>query len=216
MEQMLLAKWDEAGVILTYEQNDFLFADASRMEEIKKLSTNICLMARIQPENIDSDAGPSYDFTFLSEVETPSTSYVNSLFAKDNQEQKYLTQPKIINKSIGDDQIDSNIIFDKPNEDVNSGSIENDNNVQGSYELEQLARNAYKKAEKQQIIAKKVQQQNIMMIKQLELYKEKVWVFEITKEKTNNYFNKYIEADRKAKQFEQESQSQFICDRDII
>ncbi|GJX92834.1 integrase, catalytic region, zinc finger, CCHC-type containing protein [Tanacetum coccineum] len=32
MEQMLLAKQDEAGVILSDEQNDFLFADASRME----------------------------------------------------------------------------------------------------------------------------------------------------------------------------------------
>ncbi|GJZ47332.1 retrovirus-related pol polyprotein from transposon TNT 1-94 [Tanacetum coccineum] len=47
MEQMLLAKQDEAGVILTDEQNDFLFADASRMEEIEELSANICLMARI-------------------------------------------------------------------------------------------------------------------------------------------------------------------------
>ncbi|GKA40438.1 hypothetical protein Tco_0733031 [Tanacetum coccineum] len=37
---------DEAGVILTDEQNDFLFADASRMEEIEELSANICLMAR--------------------------------------------------------------------------------------------------------------------------------------------------------------------------
>ncbi|GJT56512.1 hypothetical protein Tco_0991566 [Tanacetum coccineum] len=41
MEQMLLAKQDEAGVILTDEQNDFLFADASRMEEIEELSANI-------------------------------------------------------------------------------------------------------------------------------------------------------------------------------
>ncbi|GJR47754.1 retrovirus-related pol polyprotein from transposon TNT 1-94 [Tanacetum coccineum] len=49
MEQMLLEKQDEAGVILTDEQNDFLFADASRMEEIEELSANICLMARIQP-----------------------------------------------------------------------------------------------------------------------------------------------------------------------
>ncbi|GKA52692.1 gag-pol polyprotein [Tanacetum coccineum] len=46
MEQMLLAKQGEAGVILTDEQNDFLFADASRMEEIEELSANICLMAR--------------------------------------------------------------------------------------------------------------------------------------------------------------------------
>ncbi|GKA87635.1 hypothetical protein Tco_0809399 [Tanacetum coccineum] len=35
IEQMLLAKQDEAGVILTNEQNDFLFAYASRMEEIE-------------------------------------------------------------------------------------------------------------------------------------------------------------------------------------
>ncbi|GKA09872.1 hypothetical protein Tco_0689305 [Tanacetum coccineum] len=123
------------------------------MEEIKELSANICLMAKIQLANINSDAGPSYDFAFLSVVQTPSTSYVNPLFAKDNQEQRYSTQPKIINKSIGDDQIDSNIIFDEPNEDVNSGSVENDNNVQDSYESEQLARNAYKEAEKQKIIS---------------------------------------------------------------
>ncbi|GJY26095.1 integrase, catalytic region, zinc finger, CCHC-type containing protein [Tanacetum coccineum] len=155
MEQMLLAKHNEAGVILTDEQNDFLFADASRMEEIEELSANICLMSRIQLANIDSDAGPSYDSGFLNEVQTPSTCYVNPLFAKDYQEQKYLTQPKIINKLIGDDQIDSNIIFDEPNEDGNSGSVENDNNGQDSYKLEQLARNAYKEAEKQQIIAKK-------------------------------------------------------------
>ncbi|GJR95464.1 integrase, catalytic region, zinc finger, CCHC-type containing protein [Tanacetum coccineum] len=42
MEQMLLAKQDEAGVILTD-------ADASKMEEIEELSANICLMVIIQP-----------------------------------------------------------------------------------------------------------------------------------------------------------------------
>ncbi|GJX42494.1 hypothetical protein Tco_0257484 [Tanacetum coccineum] len=131
-------------------------------------------MARIQPANFDSDEGPSYDSAFLSKVQTPSTSYVNPLFAKETQEQKYLKQPKIINNTIGDDQIDSNIISDEPNGEVNSGSVEYDNKVQESYALEQLARNAYKEAEKQQIIAKKVQQQNIMLTKQLKLYKEKV------------------------------------------
>ncbi|GJV67763.1 hypothetical protein Tco_1483272 [Tanacetum coccineum] len=106
----------EKGVILTYEQNDFLFADASWMEEIEELSANICLMARMQPANIDSDVGPSYDSTFLSEVQTSSTSYVNPLFSKDNQEQ--------------------------------NSSVEDDNNAQQIYELEQLARNAYKEAKK--------------------------------------------------------------------
>ncbi|GJS64044.1 gag-pol polyprotein [Tanacetum coccineum] len=41
MEQMLLAKQDEAGVILSDEQNDFLFVDTSRMEKIEELSANI-------------------------------------------------------------------------------------------------------------------------------------------------------------------------------
>ncbi|GJW83458.1 gag-pol polyprotein [Tanacetum coccineum] len=68
MEQMLLAKQDKAGVILTDEQNNFLFA-----EEIEELSANICLMAMIQPANFDSDEGSSYDSAFLSEVQTPST-----------------------------------------------------------------------------------------------------------------------------------------------
>ncbi|GKE02561.1 integrase, catalytic region, zinc finger, CCHC-type containing protein, partial [Tanacetum coccineum] len=67
MEQMFLAKQDKARVILIDEQNGFLFADASRMEEIEELSSHICLMARIQPINFDSDAGPSYDSVFLSE-----------------------------------------------------------------------------------------------------------------------------------------------------
>ncbi|GKB32200.1 hypothetical protein Tco_0871601 [Tanacetum coccineum] len=55
-----------SGVILTDEQNDFLFADASRMEEIEELSANICLMARIQPTDNTSDAGPSYDSAFIN------------------------------------------------------------------------------------------------------------------------------------------------------
>ncbi|GJZ22826.1 hypothetical protein Tco_0559865 [Tanacetum coccineum] len=212
MEQMLLSKHDEAGVILIDEHNDFLFADASQMEEIEELSANICLVARFQPANFDSDAGLSYDSAFLNELQSPSTSNVNPLFAKDKHEQKYPKQPKIINNTIGDDQIDSNIIFEKPNKDVNSGSVEYDNNVQESYELEQLARYAFKEAEKQQIIVTKVPQQNTVLTKQLESYKEKVRVFEMTKGNNTTYFNEYIKAYRKARRFEKESQSQFVHD----
>nr|GEU70247.1 hypothetical protein [Tanacetum cinerariifolium] len=129
VRKMLLAKQDEAGVTLIDEQNDFPVDDASRMEEIKKLSANIYLMARIQLANINFDVGPNYDSAFLSKVQTSSTSYENPLFAKDNQEQKYPKQPKIINDAFGDDQIDSNIIFDEPNVEVNSGSVEYDNIV---------------------------------------------------------------------------------------
>ncbi|GJW12631.1 hypothetical protein Tco_1578458, partial [Tanacetum coccineum] len=60
-----MRKKDEAGVILSNEQNDFLLADDVQMEELKELSANICMMARIQPTNIDFDEGPSYDSAFI-------------------------------------------------------------------------------------------------------------------------------------------------------
>nr|GEU43404.1 putative Gag-Pol polyprotein [Tanacetum cinerariifolium] len=141
---------DKAGVIIVDEQNEFLSANASRMEEIEELSVNICLMARIQPANIDSDAGSSYDSAFLN---------------------------------------------------VNSGSVEYDNNVQESYELEQLTRNTYKEAEKQQIIAKKVQQQNTMLTKQLESYKEKTQSIlkRRMSENEDKYYDKVLDLEAKLK-----------------
>ncbi|GJS26354.1 integrase, catalytic region, zinc finger, CCHC-type containing protein [Tanacetum coccineum] len=127
----------------------------------------------------------------------------------------YPTHTKIINSTIGDDQIDSNIIFDEPNGNVNSGSVEKDTHVPDLYALEQLARNAYKEAEKQQLFAQKVQQQNTTLTSQLELYKERVRVLENIKG-DNNYLNEFLEADRQAKHFNQQAQSQFVRDRDII
>ncbi|GKB51040.1 hypothetical protein Tco_0901793 [Tanacetum coccineum] len=122
MEQMLLAKQDEKlEVILPNEQMIFDFLKASRMEEIEELSANICLMARIQPADNTSDVGPSYDSAFISEVQSSSNT--------ENEEQMYPTHTKIINSTIGDDQIDSDIIFDSPNRNVNSGSIEKDTHV---------------------------------------------------------------------------------------
>nr|GEW00875.1 hypothetical protein [Tanacetum cinerariifolium] len=193
MEQMLLAKQDEAGVILTDEKNYFLFADALRLEEIEDLNANICLMARIQPTNNISDVGPSYDSAFISEVQ--------SLSINENKEQMYLSHTKIIDSTIGDDLIDSNIIFDTPNGHVNSGSVEKDTHVRDLYALEQLARNAYQEAEKQQIFAQKVQEQNTTLTSQLDLYKERVRVLENINE-DNNYLNEFLEADQRAKHFD--------------
>ncbi|GKD88054.1 integrase, catalytic region, zinc finger, CCHC-type containing protein [Tanacetum coccineum] len=130
IEQMLLAKKDEAKVILFNEQNDFLLEDAAKMEEIEELS-----------------------------VQTPSTSFMNPLFFKSDHEQTYHEQPKIINSTIADDQINSDI-FDDPNVEINDEKVEHDKNAhdQQDTELELLARNAFKEAEKQLILAKKVKQ----------------------------------------------------------
>ncbi|GJR16092.1 retrovirus-related pol polyprotein from transposon TNT 1-94 [Tanacetum coccineum] len=114
MEQMLLAKQDEAGVTLIDEQNDFFLLMLLGWKKLR----NTC---------------------------------------------KYML----------DGQNSTN---------VNSGSVEYDNNVQSSYELEQLARNTYQEAEKQQIIAKKVQQQNTVLTKHLESYKEKLAIVELKRQ----------------------------------
>ncbi|GKB39348.1 putative ribonuclease H-like domain-containing protein, partial [Tanacetum coccineum] len=99
-------------------RNDFLFANASRMEEIEELSLNICLMARIQPANQNSDDEQSYESAFVSEVQSSS---INK-----NDEQAYPTHTKIINSTIDDDQINRNIQFDSVKGIVNSGSVEKD------------------------------------------------------------------------------------------
>ncbi|GKD41383.1 hypothetical protein Tco_1261590, partial [Tanacetum coccineum] len=150
------------------------------MEEIEELIADICLMARIQPADNTSDARPSYDSAFISEVQSSSNN--------ENDEQMYPTHTKIINSTIGDDQIDSDIIFDSPNGNVNSGS------------------NAYQEAEKQQIFAQKVQKQNTTLTSQLELYKERVRVLENING-DNNYLNEFLEADKRAKHFSQQAQS---------
>ncbi|GJU83491.1 retrovirus-related pol polyprotein from transposon TNT 1-94 [Tanacetum coccineum] len=207
MEQMLLAKQDEAGVILTDEQNDFLFADASRMEEIEELSANICLMARIQPADQNSDDEPSYESAFVSEVQSSSIN--------ENDEQMYPTHTKIINSTIDDDQINSNIQFDSVKGNVNSGSVEKDTHVYDQCALETLARNAYDEAAKQQRFAQKVQQQNMTLTSQIEMYKERNRVLEnITKD--NNYLKEFLEANERAKRFQKQADSQLYRDREII
>nr|GEW23365.1 hypothetical protein [Tanacetum cinerariifolium] len=115
-------------------------------------------------------------------------------------------QAMILLSTIGDDQIDRNIIFNTPNENVNSGSVEKDTHVPDLCVLEQLTRNEYQEAEKQQIFAQKVQKQNKTLNSQLELYKERVWVLENINE-DNNYLNEFLKADQSAKHFDQQAQS---------
>ncbi|GJZ67160.1 hypothetical protein Tco_0630400 [Tanacetum coccineum] len=75
---------------LFHGANDFLFADASRMEEIEELSANICLMARIQPADQNSDDEPSYESAFVSEVQSSSINENDEQrFAQKVQQQRF-------------------------------------------------------------------------------------------------------------------------------
>ncbi|GKC91562.1 integrase, catalytic region, zinc finger, CCHC-type containing protein [Tanacetum coccineum] len=179
-------------------RNDFLFADASRMEEIKELSANICLMARIQPVDHTSNDGPSYESAFIREVQSSSID--------ENNEPMYPTHTKIINSTIGDDQINRNIKFDSFKGNVNSGSVEKDTHVPDLCAVEKLARNAYQEAEKQQIFAQQVQKQNTHLTSQLEMYKERVRILENINT-NNNYLNEFLEADERAKRYNKQAQS---------
>ncbi|GKD46548.1 integrase, catalytic region, zinc finger, CCHC-type containing protein [Tanacetum coccineum] len=128
-EQMLLAKKDEVEIILNDEHNYFLLADAFEVEEFEDLNATVCMMAQIQQAGSDSDNGPIYDSDFISEVSDPSMSFINELYSKNDHEQKYHEQPEIIKPTIGDDQINSDIIFDDPNVEVNDGQVEQDKNA---------------------------------------------------------------------------------------
>nr|GEW51335.1 hypothetical protein [Tanacetum cinerariifolium] len=72
MEQLLLAKKDETGVIFSNEKNYFFLTNTVQMEELKELSANICMMARIQPVNVDSNEDLRYDSAFIRECTKPT------------------------------------------------------------------------------------------------------------------------------------------------
>nr|GEY22462.1 hypothetical protein [Tanacetum cinerariifolium] len=246
----------EKGVIRIDEQNNFLFADASRMEEIEKLSVNICLMARFNQQTLilmkgqvvilhlstsnnifdepngdvnsgsveyDNNVQESYALEQLAvnaykeakkqQIIAKNIQQQNTMLTKQLESYKDKTQP-ILKRRISEkeDKYHDTVI----DLEVRAKKKEDIVLKMESYALEQLAVNAYKEAKKQQIIAKNVQQQNTMLTKQLESYKDKVRGFKKTNGNNTTYFNEHIEADRKGKRFKQESQSQFICDRDTI
>ncbi|GKB41123.1 integrase, catalytic region, zinc finger, CCHC-type containing protein [Tanacetum coccineum] len=55
LEQMLLVKKDEAEILLNNEHNDFLLVDAPEIKKLKDLSATVCMMARLQQADNDSE-----------------------------------------------------------------------------------------------------------------------------------------------------------------
>ncbi|GJX72057.1 retrovirus-related pol polyprotein from transposon TNT 1-94 [Tanacetum coccineum] len=132
------------------------------------------------PSDQNSNDESSYESAFISEVQSSSIN--------ENDEQMYPTHTNIINNTIDDDQINSNIQFDSTKGNVNSGSIEKDTHVYDLGALETLAKNAYNEAAKQQRFA----------------------------QKDNNYLKEFLKADERAKRVQKQADSQLYHDRDII
>ncbi|GJY84577.1 hypothetical protein Tco_0497953 [Tanacetum coccineum] len=61
-EHMLLAKKDEAEILLINEHNDFLLADASEVEEFEVLNATVFMMAQIHQTGNDYGNELNYDF----------------------------------------------------------------------------------------------------------------------------------------------------------
>ncbi|GJV50521.1 hypothetical protein Tco_1440733 [Tanacetum coccineum] len=156
LEQMLLAKKDEAEIILTNEQNDFLLVDASEVEEFEDLNVTVYMMAQIQQTWDDFDHGPIYNSGLISEVSNPSMSFIIPLYSKINHEQMYHELPEIIKPTIGNYQINSDIIFYDPKIEVNDEKVEQDKNSydRRDFAMELFVKIVQKEAEKQQIISR--------------------------------------------------------------
>ncbi|GKA43347.1 retrovirus-related pol polyprotein from transposon TNT 1-94, partial [Tanacetum coccineum] len=179
---------DKVGIILEVEYNDFLLAYASEVEELKELCASVCMMAQIQQADCDSNKGPVYDSDFISEVSDPSMSFISELYSVNDHEQKYHEQLEIIKPTIGDDQINSDIIFDDP-------KVE---------------------AEKERMISEEVKQRNALLTKELKKYKGRVREFKSKNENKTDFQKEYIEATRREKKLDQQMRTQFRQDKGKI
>ncbi|GKD83279.1 hypothetical protein Tco_1350118, partial [Tanacetum coccineum] len=77
------------GMILMFNVITAMPKDASKVEKFKELSVTVCMMARIQQADCDSDKGRIYDYEFISEASDSSMSCINELYLKSDHEQKY-------------------------------------------------------------------------------------------------------------------------------
>ncbi|GJW09311.1 hypothetical protein Tco_1575138 [Tanacetum coccineum] len=85
MEQMLLAKKDEAGVILSNEQNVFLLADAAKMEEFEELNRD--KIRALEKERYDLQSNVSEQRKHVFELQNAQTVLKRKMNA---DEDKYL------------------------------------------------------------------------------------------------------------------------------
>ncbi|GKC78573.1 retrovirus-related pol polyprotein from transposon TNT 1-94 [Tanacetum coccineum] len=151
-EKMLLATKDEAEVHLDEEENDFMFDNAYRDDTLEELSATVIMMSRIQPADGKSDVEPKYDAEVISVVNASQINLINGMLSKGVHEKKNHEKIKTVIHTSTDDQIDSDIIFDNPYVEDNSGQDAHDSNAhdQSYADIESLIYNVQVEAENQQ------------------------------------------------------------------
>ncbi|GJU24308.1 hypothetical protein Tco_1162929 [Tanacetum coccineum] len=113
-EQMLLATKDEAKVHLDEEKNDCMLDNAYGDNALEEINATLIMMAHIQPTDDNSDAKPTYDAEFISEVNASQIDIINGLLLKSDLEQRHHEKLETIIYTSPDGQIDSDIIYDDP------------------------------------------------------------------------------------------------------
>ncbi|GKD43490.1 hypothetical protein Tco_1268135 [Tanacetum coccineum] len=126
---MLLATKDEAGMHLNEQENDFMLDNAYGDNMLEELNAAVILMARIQPTDEKSNAEPTYDAEVISEVNALQIDPIKRLLSKGVHEHKSHEKLKTVIHTSVDEQIDSDIIFDDPYVEDNSGQDKHDSNA---------------------------------------------------------------------------------------
>nr|GEZ42664.1 hypothetical protein [Tanacetum cinerariifolium] len=119
--------------------------------------------------NGNDETVPSYDAKAVREVNASSKIH----------EQMHHEKRKTIIQRSNDDQIDSNIIFDDPYVEHNSGTSDHDSNNHDEYHKSQmLAYDVQREVENQKRLNNELKKQNMFLQKELETCKDRVKLFE--------------------------------------
>ncbi|GJS07062.1 retrovirus-related pol polyprotein from transposon TNT 1-94 [Tanacetum coccineum] len=148
-EKMLLATKDEAGVHLDEKENDFMLDNAYEDNALQELNATVIMMAHIgNASQIDMIIG---------------------LFSKSDHEDRHHEKLETIIHTTADDQIDSDIIFNDPYVDNNSGQAEHDANshYQPFPDFESLINNVQVETENQRKLNIELQKQKALLQREL-------------------------------------------------
>ncbi|GJR24223.1 hypothetical protein Tco_0972750 [Tanacetum coccineum] len=122
-EHMMLVAKDEARVNLDKEENDFMLMSSYGDDQIEELNASVII-------DNESDVEPTYDAEVISEVNASWINQINGLLLRGDHEQQNHEKLETIKHTSVDDQIASDIIFDDPYVEDNSGQVEHEQDAQ--------------------------------------------------------------------------------------
>ncbi|GJX83162.1 integrase, catalytic region, zinc finger, CCHC-type containing protein [Tanacetum coccineum] len=151
--------------------------------------------AHLDDEENDFMLDNAYGDNTLDKVNASQVDMINGSLSKSDHEQHHHEKLETIIHTSADDQINSDIIFDNPYVDNNSGQVEHDTNAhdQCLHDFESLIINVQVEAGKQRKKNIELQKQKALLQRELETCKERVKEFEKKPEQPLGYKEAYEE-----------------------